>query len=50
MLVRLSPKRLRIGDEELNPEEVSHMEAVSAEIVLLREAMGLAMSSHRRQP
>jgi len=41
VLVRLSPKRLRIGDEELNPEEVPHMEAVSAEIVLPREAMGL---------
>jgi len=41
VLVRLSPKRLLIGDEELNPEEVPHMEAVSAEIVLPREAMGL---------
>jgi len=41
VLVRLSPKRLRIGDEELNPEQVHHMEAVSAEIVLPREAMGL---------
>jgi leader peptidase (prepilin peptidase)/N-methyltransferase len=39
--VRLSPKRLLIGDEELNPEEVPHLEAVSAEIVLPREAMGL---------
>jgi len=41
VLVRLSPNRLRIGDEELNPEEVPYMEAVSAEIVLPREAMGL---------
>jgi len=32
---------LQIGDEKLNPEEVPHMEAVSAEIVLPREAMGL---------
>ncbi|MCW5553541.1 MAG: prepilin peptidase [Verrucomicrobiae bacterium] len=39
--VRLSPKRLLIGDEEFNPEEVPHLEAVSAEIVLPREAMGL---------
>ena len=38
--VRLSPERLRIGDEEFNPEEVKHLEAVSAEIVLPREAMG----------
>jgi len=41
VLVRLSPTVLRIGDEELNPEEVPHLEAVSAEIVLPREAMGL---------
>jgi leader peptidase (prepilin peptidase)/N-methyltransferase len=39
--VRLSPTLLRIGDEELNPEEVPHLEAVSTEIVLPREAMGL---------
>lgn len=38
--VRLSPERLRIGEEEFNPEEVKHLEAVSAEIVLPREAMG----------
>lgn len=41
VLVRLSPNRLEIGQEKLNPEEVAHMEAVSAEIVLPREAMGL---------
>jgi leader peptidase (prepilin peptidase)/N-methyltransferase len=41
VLVRLSPKRLLIGEEELNPEKVPHMEAVTAEIVLPREAMGL---------
>ena len=39
--VRLTPASLRIGEEELNPEEVPHLEAVSAEIVLPREAMGL---------
>jgi leader peptidase (prepilin peptidase) / N-methyltransferase len=39
--VRLNPSWLAIGDERLDPEEVPHMEAVSAEIVLPREAMGL---------
>ena len=39
--VRLSPSSLQIGDEVINPEEVPHMEAVSEEIVLPREAMGL---------
>ncbi len=39
--VRLSPGLLRIGEEKFNPEEVLHLEAVSAEIVLPREAMGL---------
>jgi leader peptidase (prepilin peptidase) / N-methyltransferase len=38
--VRLSPEKLFIGDEELVPEQVPHMEAVTAEIVLPREAMG----------
>ncbi len=38
--VRLSPKRLRIADEEFDPETVHQMEAVSTEIVLPREAMG----------
>jgi leader peptidase (prepilin peptidase)/N-methyltransferase len=41
VVVRLSPSRLRIGDEELNPEDVPFLEATSAEIVLPREAMGL---------
>ena len=41
VLVRLSPKSLQIGDEKMNPETVPHLEAVSAEIVLPREAMGL---------
>ena len=39
--VRLSPQALQIGDEKMNPEAVPHLEAVSAEIVLPREAMGL---------
>jgi leader peptidase (prepilin peptidase) / N-methyltransferase len=39
--VRLSPTRLRIDDEELDPEQVPHLEVVTAEIVLPREAMGL---------
>jgi leader peptidase (prepilin peptidase)/N-methyltransferase len=39
--VRLSPSTLRIDDEELNPEDVPHLEVVTEEIVLPREAMGL---------
>jgi len=39
--VRLSPATLWIGEEELNPAEVPHLEAVCAEIVFPREAMGL---------
>jgi len=39
--IRLSPERLEIGEEKLNPEEVPFLEAVGAEIVLPREAMGL---------
>jgi leader peptidase (prepilin peptidase) / N-methyltransferase len=39
--VRLTPVSLQIGDEELNPEDVPHLEAVCAEVVLPREAMGL---------
>jgi leader peptidase (prepilin peptidase)/N-methyltransferase len=39
--VRLTPNTLRIGEEELNPEDVPHLEAVCSEIVLPREAMGL---------
>ena len=39
--VRLSPTRLRIGEEELNPEDVPYLEAVCGKIVLPREAMGL---------
>ncbi|MGO8925651.1 MAG: prepilin peptidase [Limisphaerales bacterium] len=39
--VRLTPASLRIGEEELNPEAEPHLEAVTAEVVLPREAMGL---------
>jgi leader peptidase (prepilin peptidase)/N-methyltransferase len=40
VIVRLAPEKLVIGDEEMNPEDVPHLEAVSAEIELPREAMG----------
>lgn len=39
--VRLSPASLKIGEENMDPEQVPHLEAVSTEIVLPREAMGL---------
>lgn len=39
--VRLTPERLQIGEEELNPEEVPYMEAVVDQVVVPREAMGL---------
>ena len=39
--VRLSPAALKIGGEEIAPEDVPHLEAVGAEIILPREAMGL---------
>jgi len=39
--VRLSPDRLQIDEEEIDPTSVPHMEAVCAEIVLPQEAMGL---------
>lgn len=38
--VRLTPQKLQIGDDEFNPEEVPHLEASSAEVILPREAMG----------
>jgi leader peptidase (prepilin peptidase)/N-methyltransferase len=41
VLVRLSPSALEIGEEKMNPDEVPCLEAVSTEIVLPREAMGL---------
>ncbi len=39
--VRLSPSRLTIGSDEFDPEGVPHLEVVSSEMVLPREAMGL---------
>jgi len=36
----LTPSELKIGDEKFNPEEVPHMEIVTSELVLPREAMG----------
>jgi leader peptidase (prepilin peptidase)/N-methyltransferase len=41
VLVRLSPSALEIGEEKMNPNDVPCLEAVSTEIVLPREAMGL---------
>jgi leader peptidase (prepilin peptidase)/N-methyltransferase len=41
VLVRLSPLALEIGEEKMNPNDVPCLEAVSTEIVLPREAMGL---------
>src|SRR5215467_429679 len=40
VVVRLSPALLQIEEEKLNPETVPHLEAVSSQIVLPREAMG----------
>ena len=39
--IRLTPEQLRIGEEVLDPEQVPHMEAVTDEMTLPREAMGL---------
>jgi leader peptidase (prepilin peptidase)/N-methyltransferase len=39
--VRLSPAALRIEAEEINPDDVAHLEAVCSEITVPREAMGL---------
>jgi len=39
--VRLSPSALQIDDEKINPDDVAHLEAECAEIILPREAMGL---------
>jgi leader peptidase (prepilin peptidase)/N-methyltransferase len=41
VIVRLSPAALQIGDENIRPEDVVHLEAVCSEITLPREAMGL---------
>jgi leader peptidase (prepilin peptidase)/N-methyltransferase len=39
--IRLSPEKLEIGDESLDPEQVLHLEAVTDRMTLPREAMGL---------
>jgi leader peptidase (prepilin peptidase) / N-methyltransferase len=39
--VRLSPEKLQIGNDTFKPEEVLHLEVVTAELVFPREAMGL---------
>jgi len=39
-LIILTPEQLKIGDETFNPEQVPHMEVVSSEVILPREAMG----------
>src|SRR5581483_6057570 len=39
--VRLSQTKLLIGDDEFNPEEVHHMEAITSDVIIPREAMGL---------
>jgi leader peptidase (prepilin peptidase)/N-methyltransferase len=40
MTITLTPAQLKIGEETLNPEEVPHMEVVTSELILPREAMG----------
>lgn len=39
--VRISPETLRIGIDEFTPESVVHLEVLTGEITLPREAMGL---------
>jgi leader peptidase (prepilin peptidase)/N-methyltransferase len=39
--LRLTPSSLKIGNEEIDPETMLHMEVICSEIVLPREAMGL---------
>jgi len=39
--VRLTPRTLRIGEDQFNPEEIKWLEVVTDEIVIPREAMGL---------
>jgi leader peptidase (prepilin peptidase)/N-methyltransferase len=40
-VVRLSPAKLQINEESMDPETTPHLEALGSEIVLPREAMGL---------
>jgi leader peptidase (prepilin peptidase)/N-methyltransferase len=39
--VRLTPDKLKIGGEEFIPSEINRLEAVTSQIVIPREAMGL---------
>src|SRR5580692_11283275 len=39
--VRLRPNKLMIGEEEIDPNTVPHLEAMTSELELPREAMGL---------
>ncbi|HZM04561.1 MAG TPA: prepilin peptidase [Candidatus Saccharimonadales bacterium] len=39
--IRLQPERLQIGEDEFEPDKVLYLEAVTTQIVLPREAMGL---------
>jgi leader peptidase (prepilin peptidase)/N-methyltransferase len=39
--IRLSPDVLKIGDEQIDPQTMPHMEVTCSELVLPREAMGL---------
>jgi len=39
--IRLTPEKLEIGDEALDPEQVPHFEAITDRMILPREAMGL---------
>jgi leader peptidase (prepilin peptidase)/N-methyltransferase len=39
-LITLNPTELKIGEETFNPEEVPHMEVVTDQVILPREAMG----------
>lgn len=41
VMVRLSPEKLHIGEDEFDPATVPHLEAQASELVLPREAMGL---------
>jgi len=40
VLIRVTPERLQIGDETLEPEKVPHLEAIADHMTLPREAMG----------
>lgn len=38
--IRLTPEELKIGEETFDPEHVPHMDVVTSELILPREAMG----------